>query len=63
MTYLVWKSRNVAHRQAGCQYCGGATYLRDDNGVPAHKVCAEQASATRMEAAVAAYQTSTIGDT
>jgi hypothetical protein len=30
-------------RALPCRYCGTTTHLRDDDGQPAHKVCAEAA--------------------
>ncbi|SCL43195.1 hypothetical protein GA0074692_6758 [Micromonospora pallida] len=62
MTALVWNRNNVAARSGRCRHCGGSTPLRDDEGRPCHKVCAEQALTTQLETATAAYQTSTIGD-
>lgn len=62
MTYLTWGRRNVSARSGRCRHCGGSTPLRDDDGKPAHKVCAETALTEQLDAATAAYQTSTIGD-
>lgn len=58
--YLQWGPRNVSSRAGWCRHCGLATLLCDDEGRPSHKVCAEQALTNRLEAATAAYQTSTI---
>lgn len=45
---LNWRDRrHWARAAAPCRHCIGnePTYLRDDDGLPAHKVCAEQAIA------------------
>ncbi|MEU5938652.1 hypothetical protein ABZ807_05590 [Micromonospora sp. NPDC047548] len=60
---LVWGPEHVAKRAGKCRHCGLHTVLRDDDGRPSHKTCAEQALAAKTTAAVAAYQTSTIGAT
>lgn len=44
---LNWRDR--AHwggRRLPCRHCGRPAFCRDDDGVPAHKVCAELAAAT-----------------
>lgn len=44
MTGLVWSDRSHwDHRAKPCRYCGRDTNLRDDDRLPSHKVCAEQA--------------------
>ena len=44
---LNWRSS--AHWGGGtrrpCRHCSGPAFLRDEHGVPAHKVCAERAQA------------------
>jgi hypothetical protein len=44
---LDWRDPcHFSPRRARCRYhCGGRTWLRDDDGRPAHKVCAEKALA------------------
>lgn len=44
-TGLVWNSPiHWDHRgPKPCRHCGGPTQLRDDDRLPSHKVCAEQA--------------------
>ncbi|AYF31085.1 hypothetical protein CSH63_33015 [Micromonospora tulbaghiae] len=53
VVYLDWRRHQVSARLAACRYrCGGRTYLRDEDGKPAHKTCAEAAlAATRPAAA------------
>lgn len=52
---LAWTAANVGQRLAACRYgCGGKTILRDADGKPAHKVCAEQALQRRAARAAAA---------
>lgn len=60
---LAWTAANVAKTAKPCRYrCGfGDTKLRDADGEPAHKVCAEKALQQATEAATAAY-TNTNGD-
>lgn len=42
MGTLNWSGSGHWSRVSGpCVYCGGPTNLRDEAGVPAHKVCAE----------------------
>lgn len=46
--YLDWSSPgHLAQRHGRCRHCGGRTRLRDDDGNPSHKVCAEEALAGR----------------
>lgn len=61
---LVWTSANVGKTAMACRHrCGGAdTRLRDAEGKPSHKVCAELALQRATEAATAAYTTNQIGD-
>lgn len=42
---LNWRSMALhwSSQAKQCRYCGGATFLRDSKGAPAHKVCAEAA--------------------
>ncbi|MGP3684111.1 hypothetical protein ACTVZO_05255 [Streptomyces sp. IBSNAI002] len=54
---LDWSDRrHWARTQAPCRYCRAATFLRDDDGLPADKVCAETALAQRAARTAAAYQ-------
>lgn len=48
--------RHWARVQAPCKHCGSPTFLRDDNALPADKVCAEAALAQRAARTTAAYQ-------
>jgi hypothetical protein len=44
MPVLDWRHySHFADFPAACRYCGGDAHCRDDNGRPAHKVCAETA--------------------
>jgi hypothetical protein len=44
VTGLAWGDRSHWAAQAKpCRHCGGPTHLRDDDRLPSHKVCAEQA--------------------
>jgi len=59
---LDWSDRSHwARTQAPCRYCRTPTFLRDDDGLPADKVCAEQALAERSARTAAAYQNGQIG--
>lgn len=41
---LDWRDpKHWSPRRARCQHCEKPTWLRDDHGIPAHKVCAEEA--------------------
>jgi hypothetical protein len=43
MTVLDWRDRSHwSDRDKRCRVCGRLTPLRDDNGQPCHKVCAER---------------------
>lgn len=43
---LNWhSSAHWSAQERPCRYCGHPTHLRDDKGVPADKVCAEDALA------------------
>ncbi|WP_327413199.1 hypothetical protein [Streptomyces sp. NBC_01233] len=54
---LDWSDRrHWARVQAPCRYCRTPTFLRDDDNLPADKVCAEKALQQRAERATAAYQ-------
>lgn len=54
---LDWSDRtHWARTQAPCRYCRSATFLRDDDGLPADKVCAETALQQRADRTAAAYQ-------
>lgn len=40
---LDWTGRkHMGSRRAKCRHCTGLTWLRDDDGKPCHKTCAEQ---------------------
>lgn len=41
-TVLDWRNGHTG-RVDKCRHCGGWTNLRDDQGKPSHKVCAERA--------------------
>lgn len=42
MTHLDWHDgSHWSVRSAPCVHCGGFTRLLNDDGLPAHKVCAE----------------------
>lgn len=44
MTVLAWADRSHWATQAKpCRHCKELTHLRDDDRLPSHKVCAEQA--------------------
>lgn len=49
-------SSHWARVQAPCRYCRRPTFLRDDDRLPADKVCAEQAITERAARAGAVYQ-------
>lgn len=54
---LDWSDRkHWARTQAPCRYCRTPTFLRDDDGLPADKVCAETALQQRAARTTAAYQ-------
>jgi hypothetical protein len=54
---LDWSDRkHWARVQASCKHCGAPTFLRDDDGLPADKVCAETALTQRAARTTAAYQ-------
>lgn len=41
--WLDWRDhRHWSPKRKPCRYCHCLTWLRDDDGRPAHKVCAEQ---------------------
>jgi hypothetical protein len=44
-----------AERRRPCRYCKGPTHLRDEEGRPSHKTCAETHRARRQAYAVQAY--------
>jgi hypothetical protein len=51
-----WRAAHRWSPQARrCRHCGAPTYLRDEDGVPAHKLCAERtvAASTVADAAPA----------
>lgn len=55
---LNWTDASVhwSWTQKPCRYCGFPTNLRDSQGKPAHKVCAEDALAIQAAEAADAYQ-------
>lgn len=54
---LDWHDRkHWARVQAPCKHCGAPTFLRNDAGLPADKVCAEAALQQRTARTAAAYQ-------
>lgn len=55
---LNWSKGHEARAAAPCRYCIGnlPTYLRDDEGLPAHKTCAERALTKKAAKAAAQYQ-------
>ncbi|MFI8278557.1 hypothetical protein ACIGBH_27525 [Streptomyces sp. NPDC085929] len=54
---LDWSDRSHwARVQAPCKHCGAPTFLRNDDGLPADKVCAERALTERSARTTAAYQ-------
>ncbi|MGW7435669.1 hypothetical protein [Streptomyces sp. NPDC054849] len=54
---LDWSDRrHWARTQAPCRYCRQPTFLRDDDNLPADKVCAEKALQQRTDRTAAAYQ-------
>lgn len=53
MTYLNWDEKDrVPHWNGGrrerCRWCGDPAFLIDEQGVPAHKVCAEREDRDRV---------------
>lgn len=51
---LNWRDRKHWHPdKRPCRLCGKTTHLRDENGRPCHKVCAERSRANRKEPRVA----------
>ncbi|MDQ3028990.1 MAG: hypothetical protein M3R09_02950 [Actinomycetota bacterium] len=59
---LDWSDRkHWARVQAPCRYCGAPTFLRDDDRLPADKVCAEQAAAQRAARTATTYQNGHLG--
>lgn len=59
---LDWSKHDVG-RAAKCRLCGRPAWLRDENGKPCHKVCAEDELNRRAAAAAGRYATSTTGGT
>lgn len=49
---LDWRRHQVGRRRGACRICARPALLRDENGEPCHKVCAE-AEWTRIAAAAA----------
>ncbi|MFD9569944.1 hypothetical protein ACFWBI_08880 [Streptomyces sp. NPDC059982] len=49
-------ARHWARTQAPCRYCRQPTFLRDDDRLPADKVCAEQAITQCAARAASTYQ-------
>lgn len=41
---LDWRSGHWSDVRAQCRYCPQTTHLRDHEGRPAHKTCAEEAA-------------------
>jgi hypothetical protein len=43
---LDWRAHHHwnSGRRLPCRYCGRPAFLRDEQGIAAHKVCAEQAA-------------------
>jgi hypothetical protein len=53
---LDWRDpSHYERRPRPCRVCGHATHLRDDQGRPCDKACAEQEIAAEMVGAAAAY--------
>lgn len=48
---LDWRKNKLGARPAACRLCGVKTLLRDENGKPCHKICAEQDIERRAAAA------------
>jgi len=46
---LDWRSHDTGPSKP-CQYCGRPAWMRDADGVPTHKTCAEALSAGRERA-------------
>ncbi|MFF2612286.1 hypothetical protein [Kitasatospora sp. NPDC058046] len=47
--HLDWRGpQHWSDRARECRHCGVTTPLRDDEGKPAHKVCAERALAAQQ---------------
>lgn len=38
---LDWRKHRLGTRPAKCRFCGRPAWLRDENGKPCHKGCAE----------------------
>ncbi|MER5482972.1 hypothetical protein ABT024_07110 [Streptomyces sp. NPDC002812] len=53
-------SKHWARTQAPCRHCRKPTFLRDDDRLPADKVCAEKAIAERAARTTANYQNGTL---
>lgn len=49
VAFLDWHKHPVGPRRQ-CRYCGKGALMRDDNGRPCHKVCAEAELAAKAEA-------------
>ncbi|MEW1638608.1 hypothetical protein AB0469_31690 [Streptomyces sp. NPDC093801] len=58
---LDWSDKSHwARTQAPCRYCQRPTFLRDDDGRPADKVCAEDALQQQAARVAAAYRNDAI---
>ncbi|MEU5498462.1 hypothetical protein [Streptomyces griseofuscus] len=53
---LDWTRGHWAGVEKRCRYCPGLTPLRDSDGKPAHKVCAEEAIARQVEEYAEAWE-------
>jgi hypothetical protein len=54
---LSWHDRSHwARVEAPCRWCHQPTWLRDDDRLPAHKVCAEQAAEREQQKINDRYQ-------
>lgn len=54
---LDWRDRSHwGKTEAPCRHCRQPTQLRDDERLPAHKVCAEQAAAAEEARTLNRYQ-------
>lgn len=53
---LNWARGHMARAEAPCHHCHLPTFLRDDDGLPSHKVCAEEALDIKAARAAANYR-------
>lgn len=54
-TILNWRSHKVGARLK-CRLCPDAAWMRDEQGQPCHKVCAEREAAAAVSTAAASYE-------